>query len=190
LIVIRRRLKPSLLSLSWLFPLLALNGCRPRPVAPGLPAPSVPKAGVTKEKVRLEGADLSYKNPKGETLRTEKAKEGAGEVASMTATLKGVECVLYAANRASWTCKADTLTAEQPTKEIRLSGNVTGRSADGLRSFTAPTVHWDVEKAQITGGPRVQFRLGKVLLTGDRLVASTASQKGRVFGNVEGRVLP
>ena len=188
--VTERRFQPLtlLLYLILLCPVL-LNGCRKREVSPGLPAPPPPQAGVTRERAVLEGAELTYKDPEGNTLWTVTAKEGTGEVSSMTAVLKDVRCTLYAEGKPSWVCRADQLTAEQPTKQVRLTGNVTGSSSDGQRSFFAPAVTWDIDSGSLTGGPDVKFRMGKVELTGDRLVASTRDGKGKVLGHVQGRLL-
>ncbi|MBW3621906.1 MAG: LPS export ABC transporter periplasmic protein LptC [Armatimonadetes bacterium] len=172
-----------------LFIAVMLHGCRKREITPGLPAPSLPKPGATKERARLEGVEMEYKDPQGRLLWTVSAQEGTGEVEAMTATLKKVKCVFYEENRPAWSCRADTLTAAQPTKKVHLMGNVTGQSADGQRSFSAPSVTWDIETARLTGGPKVRFRIGKVELTGDRLIAGTDDKKGRVVGNVQGRIL-
>ncbi len=170
--------------------LFLVAGCHRRVIPPGVPAPPRPKPGASKESLTLSGADLEYKDPKGRTLWKVKASGGVGKVASMSAELRDVECVFFHNGQPAWTCKAASLIATQPTREVRLTGSVTGRSSDGIRSFTAPTLTWNVKSGALNAGPGVTLKMGGATLTGDRLIASSADRKGRITGHARGVIRP
>jgi LPS export ABC transporter protein LptC len=169
------------------------GGCRSRKsgissAPPPPPAPPVQKGPGT-ESIAVTGEESVYRDAKGRILWTVKAESGGVRIAQMRVDLKKPDCTLYAENRPAWRCRADVLTAEKPTEQVTLRGNVVGRSADGQRSFAAPVLTWNVKTGAITGGPGVRLRMGLMEMEGDRLEASSVNKKGRVIGHAHGRIL-
>jgi LPS export ABC transporter protein LptC len=109
----------------------------------------------------------------GKPLWTASAQRLTLRRSSKTAEMAGATCKLYSNGALAWSCRAARLLANQETQKLTLLGGVTGRSADGTRSFVASSATWDAASGQIAANQGATFDLGGVKLSGGALQVNT-----------------
>lgn len=179
-------------NLAWLLGLgviAALAGCRSHrlrtPSAAAKPPPAaarLPEVSVDFD-TRITGADLQ-----GHLLWTAHARRSVLRGNPPSTDMQGVTWTLLRNGRPAWYVQASRLQAAQATRQITMSGGVTGRSADGGTGFKAPSVVWDSTRQTFTGTGRVEFRLGAFVAFGNRLVYHTPDGAYTLDGPGTGRL--